>query len=1122
MNFRASDTHDATTATGRANATTTARTSGTERANATPVPDQSERDRIIGDTDRTLFVNAGAGSGKTRSLVERIRTLVLEDEVPMLRIAAVTFTEKAGAELRDRLRGTFEEVWRTGEGHPRDLAARALDELDRAAVGTLHSFAQRILTEHAIAAGLPPQVEVLDAVASSVAFDTRWADLQRELLDDDTVADPLLLGMAAGLTLDHVRSLTRALGSDWDLIEERILRSDPPAVTLPDLSGFRRQAQELLDQAQHCIDPDDNLLKKFPALDAALLALNGAVDDGARVAALQQVSQMKFTQGRKPSWTCDINEVRAAGKDLVATADAIVRDLLDRVLRGVTHWTARRVVTAAHERRRDGRLEFHDLLVLARDLLLRDREVRAALHQSYERLLLDEFQDTDPIQIELAVRIAGGAEAGAEDWADVDVPDGRLFFVGDAKQSIYRFRRADIAMYLRAQQRLGTPVSLTTNFRTVDPILQWVNHVFDRLIQEQDGAQPRYEALAPYRMQAGTGPAVTVLGTEAHEGKPKADELRTLEAADVASSIRTMLAQGWQVRDDADASWRPVEHKDIAILVPARTSLPFLEDALIEAGVPYRADASSLVYQATEVRALMAAARAIADPGDEFSLVTALRSPLFGCGDDDLWRWRSGGGSFALWSRQERVEEPLRQDSPVAHALKSLQALARRARWATSAEVLEEIITDRRMYEVGASGADRRDVWRRLGFVVDQARAWSQATRGGLRAYLAWAAHQADDSSRVSESVLPETDVDAVRISTIHAAKGLEYPVVVLSGMSTQPRRPSGVQLLWPPDGGYAVRLGSSIETSEFSEVQPIDEQMGDAERMRLLYVAATRARDHLVVSLHRAEGSKDTAAALMAGAGGADAGLATRLEDLGVVVESDGTPAHEPPVPVPTYEEWSARVGQAVDSAQCDAAVVASGLEGTEPEVVLRAEEDEAGRHKGPRDLALPPWSKGRYGSAVGRAVHGVLQTVDLTATEPAPGEVEAQCVAEGVTAYQDLVTALVRSALASPLVATAAHARHWRESYVGTVQEDGTVLEGYVDLIFEDDDGTLVIVDYKTDAIPAGALDTRVAYYQPQLQAYATCLQDATGRPVRCELLFLHPDRAVARSVPLAMVPG
>ncbi|RIK12882.1 MAG: DNA helicase UvrD [Acidobacteria bacterium] len=1085
---------------------------------AAPLPaDQAARNIITGDTARTLFVNAGAGTGKTRSLVERICTLALEDEVPMLRIAAVTFTEKAGAELRDRLRTEFERVWRTSTGRRRELAQHALDELDRAAVGTLHSFARRILTEHAVAAGLPPLVEVTDEVASSVAFDERWSALQTALLDDDAMAGPVLLGMAAGLKLDHVRSLARALDSDWDLVEDRILPTPVPTVSVPDLSGFLRRARDLLATAASCTDDQDRLLAKFPALTTAVNALESAADDGARVHALVQVADMRFGgTGRKGNWTCDIATVRDAGNDLAAAAREIVARLLDGCLRAITRWTARGVLEAAQQRRQEGRLEFHDLLVLARDLLRRDPEVRAALHDTYERLLLDEFQDTDPIQVDLAVRIAGGADADAEDWADVVVPEGRLFFVGDGKQSIYRFRRADVAVYLRAEDRLGTPVSLTTNFRTVEPVLRWVNSVFGRLIQPEEGVQPRYEALTPYRPGKEDGPPVTLLGGTAHPGRPKAAELRTVEAAEVADAIRTMLAEEWQVWDQQTEVWRAVRPADIAVLVPSRTSLPFLLDALDDAGVPHRAEASSLVYQAPEVRALMAAARAVADPGDRLSLVTALRSPLYGCGDDDLWRWRAAGGSFSLWSYRPDGDDGRREDGPVGDALASLQALARRSRWATPAELLEAVIDERRMYEVGAGGRDRRDVWRRLRFVVDQARAWSQTTSGGLRAYLAWAARQGDESARVSESVLPETDVDAVQISTIHAAKGLEYPVVVLSGMSAQPRQPRGVQLLWPREGGYEVRLSSRLETSDFAEALPVDEQMGDAERMRLLYVAATRARDHLVVSLHRAADSKArTSAKLMADAGATDPALTVPLERLRVPEGPPVAGRAEPQIVLPDLEQWSTRVDGARRRAQQDAAVVASGLEGTEPEIVLAGHDDEAGSHKGPRDLVLPPWSKGRYGSAVGRAVHGVLQTVDLSADEPPAGVVEEQCLAEGVTVHVSLVTDLVRSALASPLVRAAALARHWRESYVGTVLDDGTLLEGYVDLLFEDEDG-LVVVDYKTDAIPSAALDSRVAYYAPQMRAYAACLQAATGRPVRSELLFLHPDTAaVTRAV-------
>jgi len=1087
--------------------------------------DQPVRDQITGATGSTLFVNAGAGSGKTRALVDRIATLVLHDGVPMAHIAAVTFTEKAGAELRERLRSRFQHAWRAEpateeDQRRRERAATALDELDRAAVGTLHSFAQRILTEHAVAAGLPPLVEVMDEVASSVAFDDRSAQIITELLDDDAMEPALLLGTAAGLNIErHIPSLARTLGNDWDLIEDHILPHQPAPVVVPDTSGLVRQAREVLDLARHCTDPEDRLLERFPMLSGAIDALAAAIDDGAKVAALQRLAGVRFSYGRKANWTCDVQDVRDAGNAVAETAKGMIAMVLDRCLRALTYWTARRVQAAAVDRRRDGRLEFHDLLVLARDLLRHNKEVRTALHHTYQRLLLDEFQDTDPIQIELAVRIAGGSDADAPDWRDVPIPDGRLFVVGDAKQSIYRFRRADIGMYLSAQEHVGSPVSLTTNFRTVDPILTWVNQVFSQLITEEPDRQPPYEPLDSYRVQPPPhGPAVTVLGAKAHDrdeqpdGKLTAERLRILEADDVAAAIGVMLTEQWQIQDGD--RWRPVQPADIAILVPARTSLPYLEAALTQAGVPYRAEASSLVYQAAEIRALMACARAIADFSDELALVAALRSPLFGCGDDDLWEWRKHGGRFTLrWQPDEQIPEQVRT-GPVATGLASLRSLARKARWFTPSQVLEAIVAKRRMFEVAATGQDRRDVWRRLRFVVDQARAWSQVTRGGLRAYLAWAAHQGDESSRVSESVLPETDVDAVHISTIHAAKGLEYPVVIMSGMTSQPQRRPGLQLLWRNDGGYAVSFSSRLQTSDFTEALPVDEQMDDAERMRLLYVGATRARDHLVVSLHRDSKAKtNTAAKLLTDAGGRT--NAVPLEDLPEPPATATGETRTEAAPPPPWEEWAAQRDRARASADRDAAMVASGLEGTEPSVVLT--EADPGSHKAQRDLVLPPWSKGRYGSAIGRAVHGVLQSVELGAPQAPAALIDAQCVAEGVTEHRELVTALVRSALESDVVAQAAGGRFWREMYVGTTQDDGTVLEGYVDLVYDDPGGDLVIVDYKTDAVPAAALGSRVAYYQPQMQAYATCLSRATGRRARCVLLFLHPEGAVVREVPV-----
>jgi ATP-dependent exoDNAse (exonuclease V) beta subunit len=281
---------------------------------------------------------------------------------------------------------------------------------------------------------------------------------------------------------------------------------------------------------------------------------------------------------------------------------------------------------------------------------------------------------------------------------------------------------------------------------------------------------------------------------------------------------------------------------------------------------------------------------------------------------------------------------------------------------------------------------------------------------------------------------------------------------------------------------------------------------MDELERRRLLYVATTRAQDHLVVSLHRKD-SGSTNAMILAAAGAATAGGAVAFQPPDdSAVATPASPVS--PTDLPDWADWLATIESVRATSRRSAAVSASGLEGTEPAAALHLDTDPPpGAAKGARDVELPPWSKGRYGSAIGRAVHGVLQVIDLATGTGLDQAVASQSVAEGVVDHADVVRALVQSALDSDLIRRAAARDHWRESYVGMVQTDGTVLEGFVDLIFREEDGSLVIVDYKTDAIPADAVSTRTSYYGPQVRAYERIVTTATSSPATARLLFLNP---------------
>jgi ATP-dependent exoDNAse (exonuclease V) beta subunit len=1012
----------------------------------------------------------------------------------------------------------------------------ALDQLDSAAIGTLHSFAQRLLSEHPVEAGLPPRVEVLDEVSSGVEFERRWTTFRDHLLDDPDLERTILLLLSTGVRHEALRALAVAFDRAWDLVEERIpddAPEPPPVKQLvdPALSAV----EEICAERGGCTDPDDRLYGRLEEIAEHVARLRAIDDDFELLEALASESPKppSFSVGnvgKRGSWG-DVDDVRfrvkLAGEGLAKVRDDVAGACAARLGAAIKTFT----VAAARERRAAGQLEFHDLLVLARALLRDPAQgpaVRRRLHDRYQRLLLDEFQDTDPIQIELAVRIAaadpGGEAAGSAPWHDVPVAPGHLFVVGDPKQSIYRFRRADISTFLAARDRFGPEgdgvVELTANFRTGGDVIGWVNHVFTELLAERPdfelplASQPDYVALQPVRPGPAEGPPVSVFGRDEHPKGATADDIRAVEAGDVVATVVRAMDEEWSVFDERSAEWRPARLGDITILVPARTSLPFLEDALERAGIAYRAESSSLVYATRAVRDLLMVLRAVDDPTNHLHIVSALRTPLFGCGDDDLFRFRAE--RRGRWSYLAEQPETVPDDDPVRAGLVYLEELHRERLWRTPSELLDRIARDRRALEVGFAEGRPRDVWRRLRFVIDQARAWSEATGGSCRQYLHWVGQQTAEGVRVAESILPETDDDAVRIMTIHAAKGLEFPITIVSGLSTAPQtRAAPAEVAFPPGGGVGYRFGRHVMTEEFAAWKPIDEQMGFDERIRLLYVACTRARDHLVVSLHRKERASVAAATrrtnaelLVDGMGS----LLGRVPDA----PADAGPRRAPnltaaPPPPPPMDEWEAEVTSALTRGRRPTAVAATALtdEGT-------LDADDPGLQKRPRDLDLPPWMKGRYGTAVGRAVHGVLQTIDLGTGDGLEAAVAAQCEAEAVPDRVDDVRLLVSHALGSRSVREAAAAPHWREVYACTPL-DGRLLEGYVDLLYRGADG-LVVVDHKTAATSdADELRRRVDGYRLQGASYALAMEATTGEPVRrVTFLFLTPDGAVELDLP------
>lgn len=1076
------------------------------------LPDHPARERIATDLDATLFVEAGAGTGKTTELVRRIIALIRAG-VPVDRIAAITFTEKAAAELSERIRKHLELAASGGEGYEslpaaeRERCGRALPDLDRAAIQTLHSFAQRILSLYPLEAGLPPELRIMDDVEGDIAFRDRWARFKDELFDDPVVQRPLLRAFTLGLRPKDLEPVAKEFHRNWD----RLDGIEFPPASEPDLAHPSviaaiedakaelgpKPSQKAVDHLAELATPLANVTA---AADRVRNARDAAERDRAEVDLLRLVAAFPKIRGG----------VGKAG--VLKTAAARHADWLEQARRAyltaILPQLKQFALDYADERRAAGYLGFQDLLVLAVRLLATNDQVRGALHERYQRILIDEFQDTDPLQVELAALLARRPGAPPAHWTRAEVEPGRLFFVGDPKQSIYRFRRADIDLYERTRDAFGCePVPLVTNFRSQAVILEWVNTVFERLFARDSGAGVRQAEWIPLRPgpEPPPGHPVLLMGGPLEPGA-RADDVRREEASALAAAILAARDENWLGCESG------TRFAHMAILLPTRTNSPAIERALSDVGIPFRLESQSLVFATQDVRDLSNILTAIDDPTDDVAVVAALRSPAFACGDGDLLAHAQAGGRWNYLS-----PPPAASPERVRAGMEALREFHRRKWYLSTGALIEEVIAARHMLELAVAGPRPRESWRRLRFVAEQARGLDESgALTTLRQFVEWLRTQEEEGARVNEGVSREPDDDAIRIMTIHAAKGLEFEIVFLAGLGTgSVRRDEPV--IWPGrihEGGTAeVRVGMKdwpFQTAGFEQAAALERRHQRLERDRLLYVAATRAKRRLVVSLFQAvpprtphdtrhaEDKCSHAECLLAVC--TDAGQNGTWAPYTVPLPSGrpDTPDHPAADSAALREHWIAERTALLQQTRHAPVLAATAI----------AHEGEKEPEKSPPDDERQPWRKGRAGTSVGRAVHAVLQTIDLQTGAGLDDAARAQAVAEGIAGEGARIARLAENARQSAAVRAAlASGRYWREVYVGT-QVEGATVEGFIDLLYEGPEG-LVVVDYKTDS--ARSLDDiarAMERYRRQGAAYALALEAALGRQVAdVRFVFTEP---------------
>ena len=1102
--------------------------------------DQYHRTRIANDLATTLFVKAGAGTGKTTSLVNRVYSLVVDGGVGLHEIGAITFTNKAASELRHRIRQKLQDALSSNDdGH--EVLRRAIDALPSAMIGTIHAFAKELLESYGSAIGLPLVFRVMQDVPARVFFDEAWSKFVEGLFADPKVRESMAWLVETGVSTTEMRELARIL----DDSTHAVLPSAPATTYGPiSLDGFESEIKALaacfidlgeVEGLSVALDLDDRLAARIVEIVHGGRRILELVEAGELGLAMILVSDRHFPKlpsfkvgnlGKKDSWPGSVGVKGVRERVVLAGAalQACVGLIRTRVLEAAFGMISVFVAELSERRISEGLVTFNDLLTLSVRLVeTADQKTLSEIQGRFKVLLVDEFQDTDPRQLRLISRVAGVSD---ESVFGGDLELAPLFFVGDPRQSIYRFRGADIASYLGVAAKIppSGKVALRVNFRARGEITDWVNRTFAGAFGLEFGTQD--EGLEWVRNPDLKGDPVLLvsIADESAPAKRTAGSMRRAEAKLAAAAILKILDEEFQV-EDANGI-RTVGLGDIAVIIGDRTGLGDLLAALDENGLRYQASNTTVVYSEGLLKELFLVLRAAARPYDEKAVLDALITSLLGVSQQQVYDFCGEAQSLATalvswrtrWVNGE-IEEPATLDDALA-LIMEIHVLSKSAE---SSAVLRYAIERLHLGARAAALHNADEIWRRLDFIVEEAATFARDVSSTLHSYVDFVFGRVQLNPRTTESEGADIGKDALRVMTIHGSKGLEFPVVVLTGMSSSVVKSSSSQKVIPYGAGLEFRLNSGFASARFDDALAAEALASKQERVRLLYVGATRARDHLIVTIPATQDELGDALAL----GALDPSAAFAAVELNyefilcgspllpvplaaVAPRSPREPDTKAAVPIRNAQDWIGARRELVTRATRLRSVNPSALSRFSSDADLSADERTFYRRT---SRSAPSLS----GAALGTAVHSCLAIVNLSDPETAAIEARSYLSAHG---YGDdeiaKVVRLVVIALGAPSVTSAVSPM--RELSLGVTLPNGLVLESVLDLAYDTPAG-IRIVDYKvTSSLDPAKLASYQDAYRVQGGLYRLALSRivSPSRVAGVTFVFVSDDGFVETECP------
>jgi len=1139
--------------------------------------DGQARRTIRNELSRTLVVEAAAGTGKTTELVERIVAVVTRGVGRLSSLFAVTFTEKAAGEMKLRLRTELDRALGSAEVEAvaRSRLRTALLELETAKIGTIHALCADLLRAHPVAADVDPAFEVADGERSRQLLKRAFEVFFMRWVAEPSEGVRRVLARAAieGARDDPRSALFLAVSK---LVETRDFdtpfRRDPLDRQLL-LKRSMEQLSTLCAQGQRSRDGRDPLRRALLLLDRRVRAVRNSHPDVLEAFLRSIVRDWDIWErnGRgklfgdglsRSDLIAQVASVRADVKAAVAALDADLAACLSRELLPV-------VAGYEHQKAEYGVLDFFDLLLRTRNLLRDHDDVRGELQARVTHLFVDEFQDTDPVQAEILLLLSADSALESDPYHVRPAP-GKLFVVGDPKQSIYRFRRADVTLYERVKARLlgcgAELVQLSTSFRSLPAIQSLVNGAFEPLMAgDAERGQASYVRLAPHRAARNDQPALVALPVpNPYGGMGRITKKAINESLPdaVAAWLDWLLRHsGYKVPEEGRDV--PLEARHVCLLF--RRFRAYDGDvtrdyvrALEARRIPHVLSGGRAFYAREEVMALMAVLNAIEFPDDTLHVYATLRGPFVAFNDDALLAFKIKVGHLSPL-RTVAVDGLGESEREIAHVLAMLLRLHRARNRRPVAASLAAFMNELRVHAGVAIWPTGEQSLGNLYKLLSLARSYERR-RGAssFRGFVRWLEQNAEEAGAADATVVEESS-DGVRIMTVHAAKGLEFPVVILCD-PTAPKKPEYASRYIDVERKVWAQPLCDAEPSELTEQRERVREHDEAELTRLSYVAATRARELLVVPVcgdGPIEGWTDVLAravfpervrfrqpertsAPYFPAFGPDSVVSWPASLQRVPEDSIAPGEHRPEAGDHRVVFWDPNMldlsrrtqgglmqeellkvdeqgqGDALGSARYAAFLSARTTQreqGALPSIRLQTVTDLPDDPILTNEPELAVIDSGVLragrpsGKRFGSLVHALLQHASLSASHEQVTAL-ARFLGRSLGASpveRERAVSDVLHALAHPLFERARAAERagvmYRETPLTTRAEDGTLLDGVVDMAFREQGPhgpRMILVDYKTD-LTIGDL----APYARQLRSYAEALTRALGQPVE-SLLF------------------